>query len=135
MAVVVISSLTYALLCVVILVLALIFISSPRAHGEPPGPSKWPIIGNLHLLSGFAVPYEGFTRLAEKYGLVYSLQMGRVPAIVVQGIDNIKEVLFHKGHHFDSRPNFDRYHLLFHGNKENCKYDFKNPSQLYLLPL
>jgi cytochrome P450 family 307 subfamily A len=44
-----------------------------------------------------------------------------VNAIVVNGIDNIKEVLIHKGHHFDGRPNFRRYNLLFSGNKENCK--------------
>lgn len=86
-----------------------------------PGPIPLPIIGNLACLDGYEVPYQAFSVLREKYGDIISLQLGTVPAVVVNGIENIKEVMVHKGAHFDGRPNFRRYHQLFKGNKENCK--------------
>jgi hypothetical protein len=49
------------------------------------------------------------------------MQLGNVPAMVVNGLDNIREVLIGKSASFDGRPNFRRYHQLFSGNKENCK--------------
>lgn len=86
-----------------------------------PGPMPLPIIGNLACLDGYEVPYQAFSVLREKYGDIISLKLGSVPTLVVNGIDNIKEVMVKKGAHFDGRPNFRRYHQLFSGNKENCK--------------
>lgn len=88
---------------------------------RPPGPKPFPIIGNLACLDGYEVPYQAFDDLAKKYGPIISLRLGSVPTVVVNGIDNIKEVLITKSSHFDSRPNFRRYHDLFSGNKQNCK--------------
>lgn len=88
---------------------------------KPPGPKPFPIIGNLASMGGYEVPYQAFDALAEKYGSIISLRLGSVPTVVVNGIDNIKEVLITKTTHFDSRPNFRRYHDLFSGNKQNCK--------------
>lgn len=87
----------------------------------PPGPKPYPIIGNLACLDGYEVPYQAFDDLAKKYGPIVSLRLGSVPSVVVNGIDNIKEVLLTKSSHFDSRPNFRRYDNLFSGNKQNCK--------------
>lgn len=87
-----------------------------------PGPTPYPVIGNLACLDGYEVPYQAFSALRKKYGDIITLKLGNVPAVVVNGIDNIKEVLVSKGAHFDGRPNFRRYHQLFSGNKENCKY-------------
>lgn len=88
---------------------------------RPPGPRPFPIIGNLACLDGYEVPYQAFDKLAERFGPIISLRLGSVPTVVVNGIDNIKEVLISKASHFDSRPNFRRYHNLFSGNKQNCK--------------
>jgi cytochrome P450 family 307 subfamily A len=87
-----------------------------------PGPKSKFIIGNLDQLDGYDIPYKAFSVLAEKYGKIIKLQLGNVPSIVINGVENIKEVLIYKGHHFDSRPNFRRYHMLFSGNKENCEF-------------
>lgn len=92
---------------------------------KAPGPKPLPIIGNLAVLDGYEVPYQAFTDLYKKYGNIITLQLGTVPAVVVNGLENIKEVLIYKGQYFDGRPNFRRYHQLFCGNKENCKYLFK----------
>lgn len=89
---------------------------------RPPGPKPYPIVGNLPCLDGYDVPYQAFDDLAKKFGSIISLRLGSVPTVVVNGIDNIKEVLIAKASHFDSRPNFRRYHDLFSGNKQNCKY-------------
>lgn len=87
-----------------------------------PGPKSYPIIGNLKDLDGYEVPYQAFSVLAKKYGPVVNLKLGVVDAVVINGIEHIKEVLINKAQYFDSRPNFRRYQLLFSGNKENCKY-------------
>jgi cytochrome P450 family 307 subfamily A len=91
---------------------------------EAPGPKKKFIIGNLDALNGFEIPYQAFSVLEKKYGKIIKLQLGNVPTMVINGVEAIKEVLVTKGHHFDSRPNFQRYHMLFSGNKENCKCFF-----------
>lgn len=94
-----------------------------RVPHEAPGPYRWPVLGNLPHLRA-RVPYQALTALAKQFGPVYSLQLGSVPAVVVTGLDNIKQVLYHKLNHFDSRPNFNRYHQIFDGDKENCKSNF-----------
>lgn len=89
---------------------------------KAPSPMAWPILGNLISMAGYELPYQSFGVLEKRYGPIISLQLGYQPALVVNGIDNIKEVLIGKSACFDSRPNFKRYHDLFSGNKENCKY-------------
>lgn len=100
---------------------------------EAPGPKGKFIVGNLDVLAGYDIPYKAFSVLAEKYGKIIKLQLGNVPSLVINGVENIKEVLIYKGHHFDSRPNFKRYHMLFSGNKENCKHNTNQPSQQFFL--
>ncbi|KAK4877820.1 hypothetical protein RN001_010326 [Aquatica leii] len=86
---------------------------------EPPSPKSLPIIGHLHLLGGYEVPYQAFTNLGKKYGNVIKLKLGSVKSVVINGQESIREVLVSKGHHFDSRPNFERYQQLFGGDKQN----------------
>lgn len=88
---------------------------------EPDGPYPFPIVGSLHLLSGYRVPYEAFRPLARIYGDVFKIKLGSTRCVVVNGLDNIREVLMAKGDHFDGRPNFERYNLIFNGDKRNCK--------------
>lgn len=101
---------------------------------KPPGPKPLPVIGNLAVLNGYEVPYQAFSHLKANYGNIISLQLGSVGALVVNGIENIKEVLIHKGSHFDGRPNFNRYHKLFCGNKENCKFSSLTLISILLTP-
>ncbi len=91
---------------------------------EPDGPVPYPVIGSLHLLSGYRVPYEAFRNLAAIYGDVFKIKLGSVQCVVVNGLDNIREVLITKGEHFDGRPDFQRYNLIFNGDKRNCKLLF-----------
>lgn len=88
---------------------------------KAPMPWAIPIIGHLHLLGKYEVPYQVFKDISKKYGSVFRLKLGVVPALVVNGLDNIKEVLFLKATDFDGRPNIKRYNDMFGGNRENCK--------------
>lgn len=98
---------------------------------EPSGPRPWPVIGSLHLLGGYEVPYQAFNVLSKRYGQVFKMNLGSVPCVVINGVNNIKEVLINKYAHFDGRPNFRRYHQLFNGDKDNCKYSSYINFQIY----
>ncbi|KAG8313112.1 hypothetical protein J6590_010206 [Homalodisca vitripennis] len=127
----IISSSTYVLIAILATVLTTILLDYFRRRKvvmkilaksglkELPGPRAWPIIGSLHLMGGYEVPYQAFGVLARRFGQVFRLQLGTQPCVVVNGLDNIREVLMAKGTHFDGRPDFQRFHQLFSGDKEN----------------
>ncbi|PSN53270.1 Cytochrome P450 307a1 [Blattella germanica] len=122
----VLTGLTYILMSVVVLALLLILGNNKQTKKiaksslpEAPGPKSWPVIGSLHLLGGYEVPYQAFSDLGKRYGDIVKLDLGSVSCMVVNGLENIREVLMTKGTHFDSRPNFRRYQQLFSGDKEN----------------
>lgn len=89
--------------------------------GPAPGPTAWPVIGSLHLLAKYEVPFEGFSQLSRIYGDMFSITLGSTPCVVVNSFPLIKEVLITKGPHFGGRPNFIRYDILFGGDRDNCK--------------
>ncbi|XP_015110840.1 cytochrome P450 307a1 [Diachasma alloeum] len=97
---------------------------------EAPGPKPWPIIGSLDVLGRHDVPYKAFGELAKQYNSqIIKLRLGSLNCIVVNGLENIREILYTKGTHFDSRPNFTRYNQLFGGDKDNS-LAFSNWSDL-----
>lgn len=95
--------------------------------GPPPGPTGWPVIGSLHLLAKYEVPFEAFSQLSKIYGDLFSITLGSTPCVVVNSFPLIKEVLITKGPHFGGRPNFIRYDILFGGDRDNCKLIFFFP--------
>ncbi|CAH1380703.1 unnamed protein product [Tenebrio molitor] len=118
-----ISQFTLYLVAFVLVSLAFAIVESHRIGKgggvRPPTPMRLPVIGHLHLMAGYDVPYQAFNHLSKKFGQVFRLQLGYVKCVVINGRKNIREALATKGHHFNSRPNFERYQQLFCGNKEN----------------
>ena len=118
-------ALTVTLACILVTVaLAAVFNtrrSRPRWLPEPPGPVAWPIIGNLHLLGNHRSPFEAFSALGKRFGDIYQLKMGTVPAVVLNNYAHIKEVLITRGADFGGRPDFLRFHKLFGGDRNNCE--------------
>lgn len=125
------SSLTYLLLFVLTAVLLFLIrdelktkqVDHSTGLVDPPAPKAWPIIGHLYLMARYKVPYRVFDEIMADLGSVFRLDLGSVPCVVVNGLNNIREVLMIKGDHFDSRPSFRRFNQLFKGDKNNCKYN------------
>ncbi|KAM9316093.1 cytochrome P450 2K6-like [Gastrophryne carolinensis] len=89
-------------LCVVTcLFLAIIFYGvNKKVHPNyPPGPPCLPVIGNLHLLNP-KKPYLTFEALAEKYGPVYSIQVGMQKMIILCGYETVKDLLLNHSDEF-----------------------------------
>lgn len=91
---------------------------------EAPGPTPLPVIGNLHLLGKHESPFQSFTDLAKDYGDIFSLKLGTAKCLVVNNLELIREVLNQNGKFFGGRPDFLRFHQLFAGDRNNCKYQF-----------
>lgn len=119
--------------CVVLLVW---WFSRPKKPSKgAPGPSPWPLIGSLHLLGKYETPFQAFTELSKYYGDLFSINLGSTPCVVVNNFRLIKEVLITKGGDFGGRPDFIRFHKLFGGDRNNCKYQiiFLIQSKMYKL--
>ncbi|XP_070493366.1 cytochrome P450 307a1-like [Chironomus tepperi] len=86
---------------------------------QPPGPLPLPVIGNLALLGKYDVPFEGFSALSKIYGDVYSLTLGTIRCVVINNLETIKEVLNQNGAFFGGRPDFERFHRIFGGDRNN----------------
>lgn len=120
-------------LCVLVL---LWWMSRPKNNpGCAPGPRPWPIIGSLHLLDKYKTPFQVFTELSKLYGDVFSIDLGTSRCVVVNNFKLIKEVLIAKGADFGGRPDFIRFHKLFGGDRNNCKYPFFLPSNPLFLSI
>lgn len=89
---------------------------------QAPGPIPWPVLGSLALLGQYEIPFEGFTELSKKYGDVFSMTLGSTRCVIVNNLETIREVLNQNGKFFGGRPDFLRFHTLFGGDRNNCKY-------------
>ena len=91
------------------------------AKVPPPGPTPWPILGSMHYLGMYDIPFEGFTYLKKFYGDVFAMRMGSTPCVVLNTPDYRDEAIVAKADDFDGRPNFVRFTHLFGGRSSNCK--------------
>ena len=67
----------------------------------PPGPPSFPVIGSLPFLVGH--PRKVFSKLADKYGDVFTVYVGSARMIVLNKYDVIKEALLKTPRVFDVR--------------------------------
>ncbi|XP_029993531.1 cytochrome P450 2F2-like [Sphaeramia orbicularis] len=74
-----------------------------RPQNFPPGPTALPMVGNLLNLS-LDNPLRDFERLRRIYGDVYSLYIGLRPAVIVSGVQALKEAMVTKATDFAGRP-------------------------------
>ncbi|XP_030837667.1 cytochrome P450 2B11 [Strongylocentrotus purpuratus] len=80
-------------------------------HSLPPGPPKWPLLGNIPgmMMAGSSSKY--LSDLVSEYGPVYTLYMGPRPVVVLNKYDIMKQALM-DGHLLSDRgdlPALDDY--------------------------
>uniref|UniRef100_A0A8C5M525 Uncharacterized protein n=1 Tax=Leptobrachium leishanense TaxID=445787 RepID=A0A8C5M525_9ANUR len=81
----------------------------------PPGPRPLPIIGNFHILDKRR-PFKTFQELTEKYGSIFSFQMGLMKVVVLCGYDTVKDALVNHAEEFADRPYVPLFQDAFKGH-------------------
>ncbi|CAA7056246.1 unnamed protein product [Microthlaspi erraticum] len=76
--------------------------SASKTQRLPPGPQRWPILGNLLQLG--PLPHRDFAALCDKYGSLVYLRLGNIDAITTNDPDIIREILLKQDDVFSSRP-------------------------------
>ncbi|CAI9619546.1 unnamed protein product [Staurois parvus] len=105
------ATILFIVTCVLLVILS--FSQKKKVHlNYPPGPPCLPIIGNIHIMN-LNKPYLTFHELAEKYGSVYSLQMGSQNMVVLCGYKTVKEALVNHADKFSGRPHVPVFRDLF----------------------
>ncbi|TVU13374.1 hypothetical protein EJB05_40426, partial [Eragrostis curvula] len=88
-------------------------ITDARARSAPPGPPKQlPVLGNLLQIGGR--PHRYFQAVAQRYGPVVQVQLGRVRTVVVSSPEAAKDVLRTNDLHCCSRPDSPGKLIDFH---------------------
>ncbi|XP_067874979.1 cytochrome P450 2C18-like isoform X2 [Heterodontus francisci] len=74
----------------------------PQRGRLPPGPLALPILGNLFQVN-IKAPHKSLIKLSKQYGPVFTIWFGGFPAVVLCGLETVKEALIERGHDFGSR--------------------------------
>uniref|UniRef100_A0A674E0R1 Cytochrome P450, family 2, subfamily X, polypeptide 9 n=1 Tax=Salmo trutta TaxID=8032 RepID=A0A674E0R1_SALTR len=85
------------------ILLLFFFIRVRRPKNFPPGPRPLPILGNLLQLDP-ANPLKDLERLKRRYGNVFSLYIGSRPAVVLNGLEVVREALVTRAAEYAGRP-------------------------------
>ncbi|KAF2324449.1 hypothetical protein GH714_014260 [Hevea brasiliensis] len=81
--------------------------STAAKKPQPPkAAGAWPIIGHLPLLTGSQVPHISLGALADKYGPIFTIQIGIHQALVVSSWELAKEIFTTNDIAVSGRPNF-----------------------------
>uniref|UniRef100_M3YDU2 Uncharacterized protein n=1 Tax=Mustela putorius furo TaxID=9669 RepID=M3YDU2_MUSPF len=94
-----------------------IFMTKASKQHFPPGPRPLPIIGNLHILN-LKRPYQTMLetlKLSQKYGSIYSIQMGPKKVAVLSGYETVKDALVNYGEPFGEQSQVPIFERLFEG--------------------
>ncbi|XP_029326025.1 cytochrome P450 2D3-like [Mus caroli] len=82
----------------------------------PPGPVPWPVLGNLLQVDLDNMPYSLY-KLQNRYGDMFSLQMGLNPMVIVNGLKAVQEALVTCGENTADRPEMPIFLSLRNGQK------------------
>ncbi|XP_063923499.1 cytochrome P450 2J6-like [Zophobas morio] len=78
---------------ILVFVLSLyVYYKNKRKSSLPPGPWNLPLIGSLHRLDSKA-PHISLTKLARKYGPIYTIKLGLLDTVVISDAKLLKKVL------------------------------------------
>ncbi|KAK2993710.1 hypothetical protein RJ640_016825 [Escallonia rubra] len=58
----------------------------------PPGPRRWPVVGNMFQLGGGSATHESFAQLAQKHGPIMTLHLGSMTTVVISSNEEAREM-------------------------------------------
>uniref|UniRef100_A0A1W7HBR5 Cytochrome P450 n=1 Tax=Scoparia dulcis TaxID=107240 RepID=A0A1W7HBR5_SCODU len=89
--------LTTIILCMILLIIIKHYFKFSflrKTPGLPPGPTPWPIVGNIpHMIKGSSMPHVFLTNLAKTYGPLISLKLGTKCWIIASSPEAAMEIL------------------------------------------
>lgn len=91
---------------------------------SPPSPPKLPIIGNLHQLGTHI--HRSLQSLAQTYGSLMLLHLGKVPVLVVSTAEAAREVLKTHDPVFSNKPHRKMFDILLYGSKDVASAPYGN---------
>ncbi|XP_033743126.1 cytochrome P450 2J6-like [Pecten maximus] len=74
-----------------------------KRRNLPPGPYGWPLFGSIMLMKT-GTPTDVFRKLRQKYGDVFSIKLGTLTVVVINGYENLKEAFVKRADDFSDRP-------------------------------
>uniref|UniRef100_A0A6G1R778 Cytochrome P450, family 2, subfamily J, polypeptide 22 n=1 Tax=Hypotaenidia okinawae TaxID=2861861 RepID=A0A6G1R778_9GRUI len=96
-------SIQMLLISLVVFLLVADYMKRKTPKNFPPSPFALPFIGHMYLMD-FKDPSVMVQKLVEKYGAIFSVQMGSMSFVFVNGLRMVKEVLVNQGENFIGRP-------------------------------
>ncbi|XP_029600772.1 cytochrome P450 2K6 isoform X1 [Salmo trutta] len=95
----------------------LIFIINRNTNPKnfPPGPRGLPLLGNTLNLD-LKKPYQTMMEMKDKFGPVFSIQMGLRKIVVLCGYEMVKEALVTQADQFAERPDIPLFKQITRGN-------------------
>ncbi|XP_039178242.1 cytochrome P450 2C5-like [Crotalus tigris] len=70
----------------------------------PPGPTPWPILGNLFQQDVLPLK-KSYKKLTEKYGPIFTIWIGSKPMVALCGYEVVKDALINQAEEFGGRTN------------------------------
>ncbi|KAM6262222.1 cytochrome P450 2J2-like [Porphyrio hochstetteri] len=96
-------SIQMLLISLVVFLLVADYMKCRKPKNFPPSPFALPFIGHMYLVD-FKDPHVMVQKLVEKYGEIFSVQMGSMSFVFINGLRMVKEVLVNQGENFIDRP-------------------------------
>ena len=73
-----------------------------------PGPRGLPVVGNMHQI--YPDPAERFRIWSQQYGPVYQIMLGKMPVVIFNSMQPVKDVFISQGGALVDRPEFHTFH-------------------------
>ncbi|NXI37150.1 CP2J2 protein, partial [Galbula dea] len=99
------ESISFQMLLVFLTVFLLFadYMNNRKAKNLPPSPFALPLLGHIYMMN-FRDPQRAVQKLNEKYGDIFSMQVGGALFVFINGLRLLKEVLVNQGENFIDRP-------------------------------
>ncbi|KAM4548390.1 cytochrome P450 2J2-like [Odontesthes bonariensis] len=108
-------TLRWTLFFILAVLLMVYFLNKKDPPSFPPGPPALPILGNIFSIES-KQPHIYLTKLADVYGNVFCIRLGRHKTVFVSGWKMVKEALVTQADNFVDRPYSPMVTRIYSGN-------------------